>query len=103
MSAPTKIDQCFRRNVRGELLRLLNHQRRTYISREEVERIGNDCGLSSGQATYEFLSLTGVIWEGTTSRASDSQHPTAGRFIQLTASGQCQKDLRSGNPPRPSS
>ena len=75
MSAPTKIDQCFRRNVRGELLRLLNHQRRTYISREEVERIGNDCGLSSGQATYEFLSLKGVIWEGTTSRASDSQHP----------------------------
>jgi hypothetical protein len=75
MSAPTEIDQRFRRNVRGELLRLLNHQHRTYISREEVERVGKDCGLSAGQATYEFLSLKGVIWEGTTSRASDSQHP----------------------------
>ena len=75
MSALTDIDQHFRRNVRGEILRLLNHQHRTYISREEVERIGNDSGLSSGKATYEFLGLKGVIWEGTTSHASDSQHP----------------------------
>ena len=74
MFAPTEIDQRFRRNVRGAILRLLNHQHRTYISREEVERIGKDSGLSSGKASYEFLGLKGIIWEGTASRAADSQH-----------------------------
>jgi hypothetical protein len=75
MFVPTEIDQRFRRNVRGEILRLLNHQHRTYISREEVERIGEDSGLSPGEATYEFLSLKGVIWEGRATHTSHSQHP----------------------------
>ena len=75
MFVPTEIDQRFRRTVRGEVLRLLNHQHRTYISREEVERIGEDSGLSPGEATYEFLGLKGVIWEGRATKTSDSQHP----------------------------
>jgi hypothetical protein len=75
VSAPTEIDLRFRRNVRGEILRLLNHQHHAYISREEVERIGKDSGLSPGEATYEFLSLKGRIWEGTSSHTIDSQHP----------------------------
>jgi hypothetical protein len=75
MSAPTEIDLRFRRNVRGEVLRLLNHHHHAYISREEVERLGKDSGLSSGEATYEFLSLKGVIWEGRTSHTIDSQYP----------------------------
>jgi hypothetical protein len=48
MFVPTEIDQRFRRNVRGEILRLLNHQHRTYISREEVKRISEASGLSPG-------------------------------------------------------
>jgi hypothetical protein len=75
MSTPTEIAQRFRRNVRGEILRLLNHHHLAYISREEVEKIGKDSGLSSGEATDEFLGLKGVVWEGTTSRASGSEHP----------------------------
>jgi hypothetical protein len=74
MSTPTEIAQRFRRNVRGEILRLLNHQHLAHISREEVEKLGKDCGLSSGEATDEFLGLKGVVWEGKTSRASDSEH-----------------------------
>jgi hypothetical protein len=75
MSTPTEIAQRFRWNVRGEILRLLNHHHLAYISREEVEKIGKDSGLSSGEATDEFLGLKGVVWEGTTSRASGSEHP----------------------------
>ncbi len=69
------IAQRFRRKVRAELLRLLNHQHLAHISREAVEAVGKDSGLSSGEATYEFLRLKGVVWEGTTSRANDSEHP----------------------------
>jgi hypothetical protein len=75
MSIPAGIGQRFRRNVRAEILRLLNHQHLTHISREEVERVGKDSGLSLGEATYEFLRLKGVVWEGMTSRASESEHP----------------------------
>jgi len=69
------VAQRFRRNVRAEILRLLNHQHLTHLSREEVERVGKDSGLSLGEATYEFLGLKGVVWEGTISRASESEHP----------------------------
>lgn len=75
MSTTEVIVQRFRREVRAEILRLLNHQHLAQISREEVERVGKDSGLPSGQATYEFLTLKGVVWEGTISRASDSEHP----------------------------
>jgi len=75
MSTPTEIAQRFRRNVRGKILRLLNHHHLARISREEVEKVGKDCGLSSGEATDEFLRLKGVVWEGTPSRASGSEHP----------------------------
>jgi hypothetical protein len=74
-STPDVVAQRFRRNVRAEILRLLNHQHLAQISREKVERVGKDSGLPSGEATREFLALKGVVWEGTTSRASDSEHP----------------------------
>ncbi len=69
------IAERFRRNVRAEVLRLLNHEQLAQISREEVERVGKDSGLPSSESAHEFLGLKGVVWEGTTSRASDSEHP----------------------------
>ncbi len=48
LAVGTVLSWSIRRNVRGEILRLLNHQHRTYISREEMERIGEDSGLSPG-------------------------------------------------------
>jgi hypothetical protein len=74
-TTPDVVAQRFRRNVRAEILRLLNHQHLAQISRDEVERVGKDSGLSSGEATHEFLGLKGVVWEGTISRASESEHP----------------------------
>jgi hypothetical protein len=71
---PDVIAERFRRNVRTEILRLLNHEHLAEISREEVERVGKDFGLPSSEATHEFLGLKGVVWEGTISRASDSEH-----------------------------
>jgi hypothetical protein len=71
---PDVIAERFRRNVRTEILRLLNHEHLAEISREEVERVGKDSGLPSSEATHEFLGLKGVVWEGTISRASDSEH-----------------------------
>jgi hypothetical protein len=65
----------FRRKVRAEILQLLNHRHLAQISREEVEKVGKDSGLPSGEATHEFLALKGVVWEGTTSRAGGSEHP----------------------------
>ena len=75
MSTPTAIEQRFRRAPKAEILQLPNHQHLTHISREAVEAVGKDSDLSSGEATYEFLRLKGVVWEGTTSRANDSEHP----------------------------
>src|SRR5215216_4280652 len=75
-SSPDVIAERFRRNVRAEILRRLNHEHLAEISREEVERVGKDSGLlPPSEATHEFLGLKGVVWEGTTSRASDSEHP----------------------------
>ena len=73
-STPDVIAQRFRRNVRTEILRLLNHEHLAQISREEVERVGKESGLSSSEATHDFLGLKGMVWEGTTSRARDSEH-----------------------------
>ena len=73
-TTPDVLAQRFRRNVRAEILRLLNHQHLAQISRDEVERVGKDSGLPSGEAADEFLGLKGVVWEGTTSRARDSEH-----------------------------
>jgi hypothetical protein len=75
MSTTEMIAQRFRRKVRAEILRLLNHQHLAQISREEVEKVGKDAGLPPGDATYEFLALKGLVWEGITSRANDSEHP----------------------------
>jgi hypothetical protein len=61
MSTPTEVALRFRRNVRGEILRLLNHHHLARISREEVEKVGKDCGLSSGEATDEFLLLRACL------------------------------------------
>jgi len=74
MSTPVAIGHHFRREVRAKILRILNHQGLAHISREEVERVGKDSGLSSEEATYEFLRLKGVVWEGATIRANDSEH-----------------------------
>ena len=74
MSTPIAIGHHFRREVRSKILRILNHQGLAYLSREEVEKVGKDSGLSSEEATCEFLRLKGVVWEGATIRANDSEH-----------------------------
>jgi hypothetical protein len=75
MSTPIAIGHHFRRKLRAKILRILNHQGLAHLSREEVEKIGKDSGLSSDEATYEFLRLKGVVWEGTTIGAKkDSEH-----------------------------
>jgi len=84
MSTPIAIEHYFRREVRAKILRILNHQGLAYLSREEVEKVGKDSGLSSEEATYEFLRLKGVVWEGTTIRANDSEH--AWDVVQLDVS-----------------
>ena len=84
MSTPIAIGHHFRRVVRAKILRILNHQGLAYLSREEVEKVGKDSGLSSEEATYEFLRLKGVAWEGETIRANDSEH--AWDVVQLDVS-----------------
>jgi hypothetical protein len=84
MSTPIAIGQHFRRVVRAKILRILNHQGLAHVSREEVEKIGKDSGLSSEEATYEFLRLKGVVWEGATIRANDSEY--AWDAVQLDVS-----------------
>jgi hypothetical protein len=84
MSTPIAIGHHFRREVRAKILRILNHQGLAYLSREEVEKVGKDSGLSSEEATYEFLRLKGVVWEGATIRTNDSEH--AWDVVQLDVS-----------------
>jgi hypothetical protein len=84
MSTPIAIGHHFRREVRAKILRILNHQGLTHFSREEVEKVGKDSGLSSDEATYEFLRLKGVVWEGATIHANDSEH--AWDVVQLDVS-----------------
>jgi hypothetical protein len=65
----------FRKNLRGKILRLMNHHHRTHITWEEVEEVGRRSKMQPGEASGEFLRLRGLVWNGTISRSSESEHP----------------------------
>ena len=65
----------FRDDLEAEILRLLNEEHEAHMPREAVEEIGRKAGINPTEATRLFFNLRGVVWAGTFSRASDSEHP----------------------------
>lgn len=63
-----------RKALRGKILRLMNHQHHPQITREEVEAVGSRAKMRPDEASREFLRLQGLVWSGTISRSSESEH-----------------------------
>src|SRR5829696_7424352 len=65
----------FRDDLEAEIVRLLNEEHEVHMLRETVEEIGRKSGVNPTEATRLFINLRGVVWAGTFSRSSDSEHP----------------------------
>ena len=65
----------FRDDLEAEILRILNEEHEAHMPREAVEEIGRKTGINPTEATRLFFNLRGVVWAGTFSRSSDSEHP----------------------------
>ena len=66
----------FRDDLEAEIVRLLNEEHEAHMPREAVEEIGIKAGTNSTEAIRVFFNLRGVVWAGTTSQSSDSEHPS---------------------------
>ena len=65
----------FRDDLEAEIVRRLNEEHEAHMPREAVEEIGRKTGVNPTEATRLFINLRGVVWAGTFSRSSDSEHP----------------------------
>ena len=65
----------FARVLKAEVLRLLNETHHAHITWEEVAELGRQAGIEPEVATRQFMSLRGTVWNGSTTRSSDSELP----------------------------